>query len=200
MNVSIKRFLSRLKRIRYCCGFGIHSPFAFQLITQVIYERSPYYAYAEIEQARPSERGGAGSETRKVKRLLFRLVNRFQPAVILEIGAATTDTSLYLKRAKTGADYYPAVHLLPELQPVDFVYVHYQPDLPSLREKLDDCLARVTSASVLVLSGIGYTGQMKCLWKELQKDDRVGVTFDLYDVGILFFDKKMIKQHYIVNF
>lgn len=41
---------------------------------------------------------------------------------------------------------------------------------------------------------------MKNLWERLKADDRVGITFDLYDVGILFFDKTKIKQHYIVNF
>ena len=41
---------------------------------------------------------------------------------------------------------------------------------------------------------------MKTLWNQLKEDERVGVTFDLYDLGLLFFDKTKIKQHYIVNF
>lgn len=36
--------------------------------------------------------------------------------------------------------------------------------------------------------------------EQLKEDERVGVTFDLYDLGLLFFDKTKIKQHYIVNF
>ena len=38
------------------------------------------------------------------------------------------------------------------------------------------------------------------LWKQLRKHTRVGVTFDLYDLGILFFDKSRAKQDYIVNY
>jgi len=41
---------------------------------------------------------------------------------------------------------------------------------------------------------------MKALWKRMQQDEHVGITFDLYDLGILFFDKTKIKQDYIVNF
>ena len=41
---------------------------------------------------------------------------------------------------------------------------------------------------------------MKALWKKWQADERVGITFDLYDVGLLFFDKTKIKQQYIINF
>ena len=42
--------------------------------------------------------------------------------------------------------------------------------------------------------------KMKVLWKKWQADERVGITFDLYDVGLLFFDKTKIKQQYIINF
>jgi len=62
------------------------------------------------------------------------------------------------------------------------------------------CLARVVQQSVFVIRGIHYSKAMKNLWERLKADDRVGITFDLYDVGILFFDKTKIKQHYIVNF
>ena len=41
---------------------------------------------------------------------------------------------------------------------------------------------------------------MKKLWKRMMQDEKVGITFDLYDIGILFFDKTKIKQDYIVNF
>ena len=41
----LKRPFIRLSRFRYRCGYGVHSPFAFSLITDVIYEKMPYYAY-----------------------------------------------------------------------------------------------------------------------------------------------------------
>jgi adenylosuccinate synthase len=52
----------------------------------------------------------------------------------------------------------------------------------------------------VVLSPAALMKEMKELWKRLQEDERVGITFDLYDLGLLFFDKTKIKQHYIVNF
>ena len=51
-----------------------------------------------------------------------------------------------------------------------------------------------------VIEGIRYTKKMKALWKKIQQDDRTGITFDLYDLGIVFFDRTKIKQHYLVNF
>ena len=57
-----------------------------------------------------------------------------------------------------------------------------------------------TPKSVFVVHGICYSKEMKTLWKKWQADERVGITFDLYDVGLLFFDKTKIKQQYIINF
>ena len=37
-------------------------------------------------------------------------------------------------------------------------------------------------------------------WKEVIADPRTGITFDLYDVGLVFFDKERVKEHRIVNF
>ena len=54
--------------------------------------------------------------------------------------------------------------------------------------------------SMLIIYGIGYSKEMKTLWSELIKDEKSGISFDLYDLGILFFNKSRNKQDYIVNF
>ena len=38
------RPLRWLLRFRKRCGYGIHSPFAFQFVTGVIYEKGAYFA------------------------------------------------------------------------------------------------------------------------------------------------------------
>lgn len=48
--LSLKRPFIWLSRFRYRCGYGVHSPFAFSLITDVIYEKRPYYAYQSLLQ------------------------------------------------------------------------------------------------------------------------------------------------------
>ncbi|MGM0375249.1 MAG: O-methyltransferase [Bacteroidota bacterium] len=98
---------------RHYKGFGIHSPFVFYLVRELIYERHPYYAFKQIDAARrmmlrnkqmvDAETGGAASWTgngrktiRKIVRgsslppkygrLLFRLVTHFNARDILELG------------------------------------------------------------------------------------------------------------------
>lgn len=47
-----KYYIKAIRRLRHRRGFGVHSPFAFSLITKVIEENFMYYSYAEIEQIR----------------------------------------------------------------------------------------------------------------------------------------------------
>ena len=98
MLLALKRPFIWLYRFLHRCGYGVRSPFAFNLITHVIYETTPYYKYKELasEQKRlmPQKDRAWGYESLKVKRLLFRLVNYAQPAAIVDAGMQAA-SSLY---------------------------------------------------------------------------------------------------------
>ena len=84
----VKRIFIWFKRFRKRKGYGVHSPFAFNFITQVIYEKGVYYNYSLLNQLPHSK-----VESDKVIKLLFRLVNFISPHTILykhrgEIGRA----------------------------------------------------------------------------------------------------------------
>lgn len=207
ITLTLKRPFIWLSRFRHRCGYGVHSPFAFNLITQVIYESTPYYRYKDlaVEQKKLASQKDKNwtYESKKVKRLLFRLVNYTQPDTIVDVGRLAA-SSLYLKAGKEGADYTSASELselfLEAGVPVDLLYLHDYRHPEFVEEVFRICAARTAKKSVFVVEGIRYTPQMKKLWKRMMQDEKVGITFDLYDIGILFFDKTKIKQDYIVNF
>jgi hypothetical protein len=187
--------------------YNVHSPFAFNLITQVIYEKKPYYAYGEVQkeekkQVRLKGKSRTG-ESKKIKRLLFRLVNMAQPDTIVDVGTLSS-SSLYLQAGKRSADYVSASQLtelfLEKDTPVDFLYLHQYKNPVLVEEAFQVCAGRIGKQSMFVIEGIGYSRQMKDLWKRMRADDRVGITFNLYHVGILFFDTTKAKQHYNVCF
>ena len=207
ITLTLKRPFIWLSRFRHRCGYGVHSPFAFSLITQVIYESTPYYKYKDlaVEQKKLASQKDKNwkYESKKVRRLLFRLVNYTQPDTIVDAGRLAA-SSLYLKAGKEGADYTSASELselfLEAGVPVDFLYLHDYRNPEFVEEVFRICAARTAKKSIFVVEGIRYTPQMKKLWKCMMQDEKVGITFDLYDIGILFFDKTKIKQDYIVNF
>ena len=62
---------------------------------------------------------------------------------------------------------------------------------------LDSLYNKVDERSVLIIEGIWRNRE---LWQKVVADNRTGVTFDLYYCGIVMFDKKREKHHYIINF
>ena len=58
--------LTLFRCLRHRGGFGIHSPFAYSFVTEVLTQRLPYYGYADI------------SRDSRIQ-LLFRLSVYFQP-------------------------------------------------------------------------------------------------------------------------
>ena len=159
--------------------YGVHSPFAFSLITDVIYEKMPYYAYSSLkeEQKKRIRERWVDQRFSKVNRFLFRLVNRVQPDTIIEVGRPSS-TALYLQSAKPSASYLFASDLselfLDTDTSVDFLYLNdYQnPDL--LEEVFRVCVYRTTLKSVFVVHGICYSKEMKAALEKVAADERVG--------------------------
>ncbi|HEY0676916.1 MAG TPA: class I SAM-dependent methyltransferase [Chitinophagaceae bacterium] len=112
-------------------GHGIHSPFIYQFVRQVLHNRRSYYSYGQIEAIRSLllnddtmievEDKGAGSaiaatKQRRIReiartalkppkyaRLLFRMVDHYQPATILELGTSLGITTAYMAIANPSA-------------------------------------------------------------------------------------------------
>lgn len=202
----LKRPFIWIKRFRHRRGYGVHSPFAYDLITSVIYENRAYYAYKQIETSGLYKKVRSRNEgcvpSKKLNRLLFRLVNRLQPTCILQVGDLST-TSLYLqagcKRSKFACSSVNAGNVK-DVDSPDFMYIPYLDNQKSIRDILQQYMPMANSRSVYVIGGIGYTKEMKKLWEEIKTYHSTGITFDLYDAGIIFFDNTRTKQHYIVNF
>ncbi|GGH83048.1 putative O-methyltransferase YrrM [Filimonas zeae] len=112
-------------------GHGVHSPFVFSFITDVLNDKGSYYCYQPIESLRAALQQdnteleiadfGAGSRVNSSKRrkvssiassalkpakysqLMFRMVNYYQPAIVLELGTSLGITSSYLASGNPAA-------------------------------------------------------------------------------------------------
>ena len=196
--LQLKRIGARLKRIPHRKGYGVHSPFAFRLITEVISESYPYYGYTDIKKSLNTPR----ILSTKVLKLIFRLVNWLQPITILEVGSVSI-LEIPVTKAKKNVQFIHTETLnsssgTKHLR-ADLVFIHNK-TAETLKETKENLLKLVHSNSLVVISGIGYSKEMKALWDNIQQDERVGITFDLYEVGLVFFDLEMNKQDYKVNF
>lgn len=61
-------------------------------------------------------------------------------------------------------------------------------------------IAQITDDSVLVIDGVNASSVGRRFWEAVVTDERTGVTFDLRQLGIVFFNKKVYKRNYKVSF
>lgn len=235
-----KSFFIWLFRFRYRKGYGVHSPFAFRLVTEVIYAEDPYYDYIPLKEIVlgvnefASPQWKRDLESFKIYQLLYRLVNEAKANTILEVGKSNGVSSLYLSMCRKNAkhivlDQRPELSsfidslfskskdvnvdfrtgdvlnqlpcTLDELQSVEFLLLRAADfSLSDIQTVFEQCLARSNESSLFVVQDIYASKAITRWWKGLVNDERLGITFDLYDMGLIFFDKTKIKQHYVVNF
>ena len=81
----LHRIYIRTLRFRHRNGYGVHSPFAYNLIKGVIYESHMYYAYPELARMRGSYAGRL-SVSGRMDRLMFRLANYVRPEKAAIVG------------------------------------------------------------------------------------------------------------------
>ena len=109
-----KRYLSAWSRHHRSGGFGIHSPFAFSFVREVLRQRKSYYAYAGLHTLHATIKAGTTRRQRREMdliaerdaRLLFRVTNFFNPRHFLQVGAATGVESVAMLEVSHGSRLY----------------------------------------------------------------------------------------------
>ncbi|MFZ6024939.1 MAG: O-methyltransferase [Bacteroidota bacterium] len=243
-------------------GHGIHSPFVFDFVQHVLNDDRQFYAYRQIENLRQLllndqrilevEDFGAGSkihtspyrkiatiantslEPAKFGQLLFRMVNRYSPSDILELGTSFGITTCYLAMADSNAsvttmegssaianiargnfqklgirncrlmegnfdDTLP--QWLKEGRKIDMAFIdgnhRYEPTVKYFKQLLN----YTNENSILIFDDIHWSKEMEKAWKEIQEDDAVTLSIDLFFIGIIFFRKEFsTKQHVSIRF
>lgn len=158
-----------LKRIRHCAGFGIQSPTDYAFVREVIYERTPYYAYDELSLKFPS----AGKRKMWQARLLHRVANHAQADAILYCSESISEIdAMALHSGCKKTNLIPA---------------------PTL-----DSLANYTDDEVVWIVIPGIYAENRKLWEHLKTLDNI-VAFDLYHLAVAFIDRKRYAEVHIVN-
>lgn len=241
---TLRRGLRWLRRIGHCGGFGIQSPFAFNLVTRVVYEREAFYAYAQLE--RTVDAAADGLRLRDA-RLLLRLANDHQPRTVLFVGRRTRAAEHYLRAGKPSAltrsleapdrealdrcaAQLAAAHARPDteatpsgpartgigpdetgLRPVktgigpveqspggiDLLYLEAETGWEAAWEA---ALPYAADRTLFIVHGLHRSRADRTAWRRLTADKRVRVTFDLYDFGLAYFDSRLHRAAYVVNY
>lgn len=222
----LREYLTRgVRKIKHRKGFGVHSPFAYSVITEVIEEKVPYYAYSTLKK----HYDATSPIPLKMAQLLLRLSNRFSCRHILELRSDGGYTALplllvdsrnevlaladeghfsatqgYLRRVEAQRRgtlrRLEALEDLPEDYKADMIIINMQPEGWSDEGYFARILALSTPNTVFVVKGITPGRPLEGLWDYFCDCDDVEITMDLYDYGLAIRKPRFFKQHYVVSF
>ena len=214
-----------LLRKRQSKGHGVHSPFAFDLITKVLYSPYSYYAFSDIlkEVGDDPDKGH--------NQISFRLVNHFKPENILEVFPGKGVGSLYILSPSADINctfIESSVENIPYAKEIIHGYFHSRDHYSKERdvffnssldeitfEKFDaifinlDCedISLYSLERLFELSSencfwvINHINKKlnKQLWRHIVNDARTGITFDFKNrTGIAFLRPVYQKENFSV--
>jgi predicted O-methyltransferase YrrM len=207
------RYLDHFFRASNGKGHGIHSPFVFDFVTGVLNDRRYFYAYEAIEKRRvelendrrmietvdygktpPLTRKVSVSDiarralsTRKFGQLLFRLVDHYQPAHIIELGSSLGISGAYLASANpacslTTLEGSPAIAAI--------AAETFRPlQLPSIRqiigpfdEKLGEAIASGPPAGLVYIDGNHRKAPLLAYFRQFMHQRAPEAVFVLHDI------------------
>lgn len=195
MNYKVQRYLHWLRRIKYCRGFGVQSPSAYRFIRYVINEHYPYYAYDELRKELPR----LDSLTRKRMELYFRVANFRQASLWLDFCERNDVIATYVGRG-CHATQVRRITDLRQITADDRIEVLRICPTAGSEAVLEAALQQADDHTLFIIEDIGYNDTAKRMWQKLLESDLTSVSYDLYYLGIAFFDRKRYKNNYIVNF
>ena len=89
--------------------------------------------------------------------------------------------------------------LVRDIERLDVAFIDANHTYMSTCEYFDVLAGKVREKSVIVVDDIHYSEEMEKAWKAICADERVTSTIDLYQMGLVFFDKHYWKRHYTMR-
>ncbi len=212
-----------INSIRHASGFGVHSPFAFNLISDTIYCPHSYYIYDE-NRSRLNKVGLLKQADVKYAELLFRLTNKFNSKSILEIGSDCGINTLYIratseqtailcvesddKKIETArkllsnksAQIVFSEILPTELENYDAVFWNLALYPIQREDTIHSIKNSINEGGFIVLKHINSNKQNREVWKKMINTDSLTMSFDLGSIGICFCNLSLPKLNYDVFF
>ena len=86
-----------------------------------------------------------------------------------------------------------------DLERVDVAFIDANHTYAGTRAYFNVLAEKVHAKSVIVVDDIHYNKEMEKAWHEICEDERVTSTMDLYQMGLVFFDKDYWKRDYRIR-
>ncbi len=221
MFVLNKQAIKIYYKIRHRRGHGIHSPFVYNFIINVVENKHPFYAFNDIEEFIHSQTNQV-HKRKKTNKLIFKTINYFNLRKILFIETKNGINILYgtapsseiksicieekkdnREQASTLLHSWKNKVIFQEKFPPNELFDCIIMDMKQLsnpEQALGYILEHTHEKSVVILNNIRTNAHTNSLVQKTREDERIRISLDLFKTSIFFFDKKYYKRNYILSF
>ncbi|MDR1743655.1 MAG: hypothetical protein LBR48_07550 [Dysgonamonadaceae bacterium] len=209
-----------IQRKRHSGGFGVHSPFAFDLITNTIRDDHQFYAFADLKSKAGKNGLNYTASDDSFNRLVFRLIQRFRPENVLEIHSGKGVGTLFILAPdkhtrctciETNETDCSAAETLIGDPDIDRVAFAGEEELQSAKKydaiclhlsetdniTIDQLFSKSHEDTFWVIDG-RKSRNAKQFWKNIVNDERTRFTFDMRHSGIVFLKSSYYKLNFLI--
>ena len=194
LKFAISHFLHQRKAIN---RHGLHSPFVYRVVDEVIYDFSNKKVYADIEKILP-----AGKKLDATDKLLYRLIadTRAQNAWVLgkhqsadQVVIKQAAANISLKNINKPEDWKDTT------QP-DVIYLDVKLNPQSGMDYFNKILPRIHADTVLILRNINDSPFAKTTWGIITSHAKVTASVNLFWLGLIYCRPGQVKEDFMIKF
>ncbi|MGL4994325.1 MAG: hypothetical protein ACRC6R_09450 [Bacteroidales bacterium] len=215
-----------IRRFRNKRGFGVHSPFAFNLITQVMRGKLTYGNVNQLDEAIEFVCNKSGKHINKKKfHILCKIINHLQPKYVLEIGSyyglstiaiAQTDSNPHISlliqrkgdveyinhhinRAKiSNIQIIDNIPLASDNRKFEFIYLHGAIAGKTLLETIQIARSISTHNGVILIDRLTQSQELRNEWKDVLRSGVAQMIIDQKKHALLFLDTALNRKNYFI--
>ena len=181
-------------------GHGIHSPFVFKFIKEILNATS---SLKEIEKNAPAvnkilqeiEAASSSKLNPKIKLVIARLLQSNHPVSFSVTG------DMKPLEADSTINTTAKIGLIESVESIDFAFIGQGQDEATMLQSASRLIDKMHSNSWVILHGLHADSNMEAAWGQLKKHANIRLTLDLFSIGILFCRKEQKEQeHFIIRY
>jgi hypothetical protein len=181
-------------------GHGIHSPFVFKFIQEILNGKSPLTA---IENNTPAvneilqeiEAASSSKLHPKIKLVIARLLQSNHPVSF----SVTGDMKPF--DADSAINTNAKIRSTQSVESIDFAFIGKGQNKETMLQSASRLFDKMHSNSWLILHGIHADSNMETVWNTLKEHSNIRLSIDLFTIGILFCRKEQKEQeHFIIRY
>lgn len=184
---------------------GVHSPFVYDLVTNVINDKSYKKEYAKIRNLNDN------TINLKCLTLIYRLITHYKSENILEIGGIETlngiflsniqlKTNLFFYNLKTNEISEVKTQKKIQMESFDFAFYNIKNNQSLTLSELMNHLKYFHNNSIVAINNIHQCKEMEEVWRKIITQKEVTISIDLFFIGLVFFRKEQVKENFIIRF